>query len=355
MARWVAVAAALLSSATPALPQDAKAEVELAVQRLLERQEEDGSWGRESVFGRDTNIRASITLICVEALEAAPGADDRRRAAIDKGRAYALRHAADRPERPSYQMYDFSFYSGLYALAYFSRAAKAEPKLAGDVRRFLETVAVNQRKSGGYSYVWRSREADSYESFASALVALSLRQAKEAGVEFPDELYERCVASIERSRLDGGFFGYHIVDGVPRGSFSGNGSLALEGCLVRSVVCEYALLEAGRSDAEKLKKAVDDFFRHREELEKVRKRDQRTHQGDFDNAPYYFFFGHYYAALALSKLDRETRERHAKELRGILRSIRDEDGTWHDSRITGASYGTAMGLLTLLRLLPSEY
>lgn len=353
MVRWIAAAGWL--AAAPALAQDSKGEIEHAVRLLVERQAEDGSWGRESVFGRDMNIRASITLLCLEALEAAPGADDRRRTAIAKGRSFALRHAAERPDRPSYQMYDFSFYSGLYALAYFSKAARTEPGLAAHVRRFLDTVAVNQRQSGGYSYTWRSREADSYESFASALVALSLLQAKKCGVEMQNELFERCVASIERSRLEGGFFGYHIVDGIPRGSYSGNGSLALEGSLVRTLVCEYALIEAGRSDVPNLKKAVDDFFRHRDELEKVRKRDHRTHQGAFDNAPYYYFFGHYYTALALEKLDRETREQHAASLRDILRGIREEDGTWFDSRITGASYGTAMAILTLLRLAPAEY
>lgn len=354
MVRWVAAASAWFAAA-PLSAQDPKGEIEHAVRILLERQAEDGSWGRESVFGRDRNIRASITLLCLEALEAAPGADDRRRAAVAKGRAFALKHAAERPDRPSYQMYDFSFYSGLYALAYFSRAAKVEPALAGDVKRFLETVAVSQRQSGGYSYTWRSREADSYESFASALVALSLLQAKACGVEFPNELFERCVLSIERSRIDGGFFGYHIVDGVPRGSYSGNGSLALEGSLVRTLVCEYALFEAGRSDLSKLKKAVDDFFRFREELEKVRKRDHRTHQGEFDNAPYYYFLGHYYAAVALAKLDGETRKKYAASLRDILVSVREEDGTWFESRITGASYGTAVAVLTLLRLTPAEY
>ncbi len=348
-----AAIAGILASA--AWAQDARPEIDRAVDLLLRKQADDGSWGRESVFGADVNIRASVTLICLQALEAAPGVDERRRAAIEKGRGFALKFSSDRPERPSYQMYDFSFYSGSYALPYFAKLAKAEKKYAADVERFLETVRVNQRHAGGYSYTWRSREADSYESFASALVALSLLEAKGHGVRFEPELYDRCVASIEKSRLTDGFFGYHIVEGVPRGSYSGNGSLAREGSLVRSLVCEYALVAAGKSDRGKLKNAVDDFFRHREELEKVRKKDARTHQGDFDNAPYYYLFGHYFSALALPLLDREARERHAPALLKVLREIREEDGSWFDSRITGLSYGTAMGLLTLVRLVPAEY
>lgn len=332
----------------------ARSVIDRAIGILLSKQAEDGSWGQDAVFGLDVNIRSSITLFCIRALEAWGEGDERVEAALRRARRFVLKHAARRPERPSYQIYDFSFYSAAYALAYFAERGKLEEHRE-EIGRLLETLRRSQMENGGFSYIWSSRTRDSYEGFATALVVLSLLRARDRGIEIPDGLMDRAIASVEKARVEEGFFGYHIVDGKPRGSYSGNGRLALEGSLVRTVVCEYALVRSGRSRVGRLRTAVENFFKHRDELEKVRKKDHRTHQGKFDNAPYYFLFGHYYVALAVEALDRRTRARAHAALRKILMSIREEDGSWYDSRICGRAYGTAMGLLILSRIRGGEY
>jgi hypothetical protein len=317
------------------------------VKFLLDRQAADGSWGAESAFGQDGNIRSAITLFCIRALEATGRDGEEEREAVRRGIGYVMAHAHPRPRAASYGMYDFSFYSASYAIAYLSRVKTAEAREA--IGRCLDTLRSNQREDGGFTYLFPGRR-DNYEGFTTALVLLNNLEAAKNGVEIPADINRRALAALQKTRTHEGYFCYHMIEGKQRGSVSGNGKLCVEGSLVRTIVCEYALVRVGEGKKEGLKAAVENFFTHRQGLEDVRKRDRKTHQGPFDNAPYYFLFGHFYAAAALDELDRAFRAERAKKLEEIFMSIRERDGTWLDGRITGKDYGVAMALLTLHRL-----
>jgi uncharacterized protein YfaS (alpha-2-macroglobulin family) len=321
---------------------------------LLERQHEDGSWGSDSVFGEDANYRSAITVLCLQALEAA-GKNEEAAKAVERGVRFVDANAHRRPAAASYGMYDFSFYSASYALAYFARQKKAGRLGASEsIERCLKTLERTQREDGGFTYLF-SPSRGTYESFATALVVINALEASALGVEVPGRIKERALEALRKSRTPEGYFCYHVVDGKQRGSLSGNGKLNVEGSLVRTVVCEYALVRAGEGGREKLDAAVAAFFEHRELLEQVRKRDQKTHQGPFDNAPYYFQFGHLYAALALRELGGERRAERERELENVVMRTREEDGSWTDGRVTGRDYGIATALLILARVRPLEY
>jgi hypothetical protein len=318
--------------------------VNKGVRLLLERQRDDGSWGWESTFGRDVNIRSAITLFCIRALEACGEHTDQEKKAIESGIKFVAENAFKRPDKPSYGMYDFSFYSCSYALAYFSKLKR--PDLKNAVDQCLRVLQENQREDGGFTYLFPGRR-DNYESFTTALVILNNLEAQKNGLAIPKEINARALGALTKSRTPDEYFCYHMIEGKQRGSVSGNGKLALEGSLVRTLVCEYALHKLGEGKKELLKKSIDHFFTHRQGLEDVRKKDRKTHQGPFDNAPYYFLFGHVYAALALKELDKDFRKSEGKKLEEIFMAIREEDGSWMDGRITGKDYGIAMGLLVL--------
>ena len=66
-------------------------------------------------------------------------------------------------------------------------------------------------------------------------------------------------------------------------------------------------------------------------------------------APYYFYYGHYYAAVAIEHLPAELRKAYRARYYERLFEVREESGGWND-RVFDRSenYGTAMALLSIL-------
>jgi len=111
---------------------------------------------------------------------------------------------------------------------------------------------------------------------------------------------------------------------------------------------ELALAIGGRSDADRLKRAVEAFFAHWDELNK-RKSQQGTHVPPYGIAPYYFFFGHTYTALAIEHLPNDERAGPRNKLIALLARTREDHGGWNDRIFPRTeSYSTAMAVLALL-------
>jgi hypothetical protein len=80
----------------------------------------------------------------------------------------------------------------------------------------------------------------------------------------------------------------------------------LPGSIARSAVCETTLMLLGGGKLEEVKKSVDAFYTHWEELEKRRQK-PGTHIGDYKIAPYFFYYGHRYCAQAIQMLPEKER------------------------------------------------
>ena len=121
----------------------------------------------------------------------------------------------------------------------------------------------------------------------------------------------------------------------------------MPGSSARSSVAELALYKAGRSDVDELRRAVDGFFVGWDDL-LVRKSQQGTHVGPYGIAPYYFFFGHTFAAHAIEELPEKERAARRDELAEVLWRTREENGSWNDRIFPRtASYSTAMAMMAL--------
>src|SRR5260370_464488 len=116
--------------------------------------------------------------------------------------------------------------------------------------------------------------------------------------------------------------------GVMRGNEKANAN-ELPGSAARSAVCEttLVLLNAGSTDA--IQAALDAFYKHWDELEKRRKQ-KGTHEGPYRIAPYYFYYGHRYAAQAIEMLPEKSRAKERDRWLEVILKTRDEDGTWND-------------------------
>lgn len=358
---------AALALCVLALPQEEVKDREIpdALQagatHLLEKQKQDGSWGGDSAFSNDRYIRMAVTSIAIRALRAAKHSIPSLEIgdAVNKGLEFVRANSGKRPEKPFQGLYDFSIYACIYSAELLARESDDASKEA--LEKCLKLIDRNQTANGGFSYVHEGadfrKERDGegenplYESFVTALVLDTLWETKQAGHQISEATYNRAFEALATTRTPEEYFCYHMVDGEMRGSISGNGKLSWPGSIARSIMCEYVMYKIGQGRKEALEKALESFFEHREELEKVRKKDNRgTHQGKYDCAPYYYLFGHYYATLAALKLGGEMQEKYIPVLRELLLKIRESDGTWLDSRIGGRQYSCATSMLILSRI-----
>ena len=74
-----------------------------------------------------------------------------------------------------------------------------------------------------------------------------------------------------------------------------------------------------------------------------------AHEGPYGIAPYYFYYGHTYTALAIEHLPETERAAHRERLRELLWQTMEEDGSWNDRIFPPtSSYSTAMCLLAMI-------
>ena len=93
---------------------------------------------------------------------------------------------------------------------------------------------------------------------------------------------------------------------------------------------------------------IDAFHKHWDELEKRRQK-TGTHAGPYKIAPYYFYYGHRYAAQAIEMLPEKERPRERERLLKTILKTRDPDGTWNDRVFPRSrNYGTSMVALALM-------
>ena len=303
-------------------------------------------WPYEGVYrvGRDRHIPAGYrvggTAIACTALMAAPGFEERR-AAVVRGVEVCRALVEDSPEMAPgpKRGYDVRGWGHAYALRLFARALDAElldedqtAKVRGLIPHLLHCLDINQTSRGGWNYA-----GDTPSPFMTGSTLLTLYEVRERGYEVEESMLEAALDALEAGRVESGAYAY-----------SGRGREPMAASAARSSVAELALWHAGRSDEERLRTSVRGFFDNWEHL-LDRKSKQGTHEGAYSIAPYYFFFGHTYTALAIESLPEDERPAWRARMAEHLWRTREENGGWND-RIFPRSegYGTAMVVLALM-------
>ena len=338
-------------------------------ERLAALTAEAGTTGREWPYegvyrvrpdGRiPGGYRVGGTSIAAEALLLAPGLDAARREQIARATRFVLEALAEDPtlasfvdrqgrERrsPDHRSYDVRGWGHTYALSLLLRLLEeggtdAELGVAARaaVPSLLEALVAGEGKGGGWNYA-SGATASPFQTGATLLV---LYRAVAQGFAVDEPMIVRALDALERGRReDSGAWSYSVRPGQKGHNEAMNGSSA------RAAVAELALLLGGRSSVERLRVAVDGFFLGWEDL-LARKSQQGTHEGPYGIAPYYFFFGHGYAALAIEGLPEAERPALREQLLERLVRTREEAGGWNDRVFPRTrSYGTAMALRALL-------
>lgn len=310
-------------------------------------------WPYEGVYriGPDGRIppgyRVGGSAIVCEALLEADGLDDERREAILRSVDFMLERIHDDPRMAAKKQtkYDVRGWGQAYALKFFLRAlevelfedAALETRVRETIPHLIACLEESQVGGGGWNYAGRGSSP-----FMTASTLLALFHAEAAGYDVDAQMVEDALDALERARGKNMAYAYS-------GSLQ-NPDLPMQGACARSAIAELVLYRAGRSSVENLERAVDGFFTEENwrELRK-RKSEQGTHARPYGIAPYYFFYGHAYAALAVEYLPEEKRDEYRRAMRGLLWRTIEANGGWNDRIFPRTeSYSTAMSVLSLI-------
>jgi hypothetical protein len=321
---------------------------------LVRSQNADGSWGDAAASttfdaltvwpGSHDAHRVATTALCVMALREAGERDASRR-----GLDYLAAYDGARRALPS--MIE-NVWAHTYALEALARAYREDglPEYRAMAERHLYHLGRYETFVGGWNYYDfnHGTQTPSMEptSFGTAAGLAALWEARQAGIEPPAPMVKRALARLAECRNPDGSFLYGS-DGRYRPMSEAN---QMKGSIGRTQAGHFALWlwGAGGVGEAEAREGLEVFFREHRFIEIGRKR-QWPHEGWYATAPYYYYFGHYYAARLIERMadPRDFRQR----LRAHVLPHQEPDGSWWDYHMFGyhKPYGTAFAIMTLLR------
>jgi hypothetical protein len=308
------------------------------VEFLLKQQRDDGGftdaryayWPNSEIT---PNVWVAITSIAMTALlehrAALPDLQARIDRALARGEAFILD-----PKRLNRGVNE-DCYSDAYRLMYLARAANgsegpARERLIERMNEVVQAAAKRQKASGFWAHEYEN-------AFATGAVLQEALAAKAAGASVPTEMLDKAAAALLSARTKNGAFVYG-------GSAAGGQQAKLKDSAGRMPVCEGGLLQLGRSDLEKVRFALQNFWDHMKNLEGVRRNDFHS---DGELGGFFFWHSVFHASEVVRVLPAEEQGAHWKRFLELLQQIPEIDGSFLDSHELGRSYGTAMALLTL--------
>ena len=324
-------------------------------QETIGKSEEKWEWPYEGVYRELGKIplgyRVGGTSICAWSLLESPAAlkDDATQAAIERALRFVLA-ALDQPSmQPGFaDTYDVRNWGTIYALNFLLRleALQAVPEVHQPAvhKRISWLIATLQSdaipQTGGWNYARRggANAPAASSPFMTAPAILALWQADAQEYPIDQAVVELALKSLLAAKVDNGVYAYTSSGGLSK----------MPGTIGRSPAVEVVLGLAGLSSADDCRTSVVNFLEEWPELEKRRAK-TGTHKGDYGIAPYYFYYAHYYAALAIESLPVAQRESLRKRFRERLFASMDLDSMTFNDRVFPRSshFGTAMSLLSL--------
>jgi hypothetical protein len=346
-------------------------EIEDAIGRgtafLLRRQNPNGSWGSAHrtkglniyapVPGAHHAFRAAVTALCLSALIEVGGDDPAAMETIERGEAWMLDHLGKlRRATPAAVYNNWGHAYGIQALA---RMLRRQPA-SSPRRRQLEQLLAQQidllgryeSVNGGWGYydfvAHTQKPSGQPTSFTTATALVALHEAKQVGAAPPEKLVQRALAALRRQRKPDSSYLY--AESLKWRPMAGINRPA--GSLGRSQACNLALRLWGdeRITDAVLRAWLDRLFARNEWLGMGRKRPV-PHESWFQVAGYFFYYGHYYAALCIDQLPPAQRAPYQDHLAHVLLRLQEKDGSWWDYPFYDyhQQYGTAFALMSLGR------
>lgn len=325
--------------------EQARAALARSLAFITTSQNPDGSWCgsapdslMELGFSPETYYTwqlgaVELTLMALMQCEETP----ERRAALDKGMQWFC--TTRLPARGDDWDVDYmwpSLYGVVCAVDALDdpRFASAEwqKKIETRGREFMAILERSQVPEGGWGYyddppfTNRPKWAT---SFATATVLTSLEVAGKRGWYADPKLRDRAIAYVAGCALPNGAYEYDL-NPIPRAGV-GESINSVKGSLGRIQICNWSLRRCGIKSVtdDKLREGLGYFFEHHRFLDVARMRPV-PHEAYYANAGYFYFFGHYYCALAINELPQAEREAWHAKLRPHLVKCQYADGSTSD-------------------------
>lgn len=377
--RPAALLAAVLLLGIPRHPQaeerapsaDLAAEIEGAIEKgiafLLVDQNKDGSWGSArqtkglNIYapapGAHDAFRTAVTAMAISALldSGLAAEDDRVAESLARAEAYLVEHLPTVRRATADAIYNvWSHAYGIQAFADLYRASDEAERRARYVELINQQVgrlARYESVDGGWGYydfrVGAAKPSSSSISFTSATCLVAFREVSDLeGVELPQPLVERALASIRRQRkADHSYLYGEYLDKRPLYGINRPG-----GSLGRSQACNLALRLWG--DASITDAVVEEWLvrlRDRNGWLDIGRKRPVPHEAWFQVAGYFYYYGHYYAARCVDLLPADKRPDYRRLVAELVLPRQETDGSWWDFPFYSyhQPYGTAFAVSTL--------
>lgn len=358
----------------PVLPEidapsasDIRGSMDRGIRFLIEDQNPNGSWGSATrtkglniyapVPGAHHAFRAATTSLCISALIEIDSNDSDAIKALDRAEDWLLEHLK-RLRRASGDAI-YNVWGHAYSIQALVRMhgrheddADKQSKIVDLIRTQFDMLTRYESVDGGWGYYdfryQANQPTSSSISFVNGTVLVAFAEAKAIGVEPPERVVKRAIAAINRQRkrdfsyLYGEYLQYQPMRGINRPG----------GSLGRTQCCNCALRMWGDKTITDnvVKNWLFRLYVRNGWLDIGRKR-PIPHESWMQVAGYFYYYGHYYAALGLEQLPESQRGPYQPLLAKLMLDRQEKDGSWWDYPLYDyhQPYGTAFALMTLDR------
>jgi hypothetical protein len=332
-----------------------------AVRWILDNQKKKGDWGYMTERPMDIYLGSinslhvwgnASTALCSMGLMMQPPTDEIN-AALEKSLEYLI----TAPDTPRATMDTFyNVWSHAYMIQALTQAmgderfADKKTRLKKRAEHELRRLLDHQSLDGGWGYYdFEHRtlrpSGDISTPFTTAAALVALHAARNADLPLRDHNVQVGLDYVERMRIPNGAYLYSTGHqfsplwdpNLPRGS------------LGRSQSGDNALFTWGRTiTAETLRNQLDYFFKDHNFIEIGRGR-QFPHEAWYATAPYYYYFGHYYASRNVLGLPKDLQPQYGDRLAEFTALGQYDDGSFWDYPLYGyhKPYGTGYGVIIL--------
>ena len=352
---------------TPPKPGDINRSIRRGIDFLVKTQNRNGSWGSATktkalniyapIPGAHHAFRSGTTGLCLAALIESGDPRKEVQSSIERAEKWMF------DQLPRLRRANATAIYNVWGHAYATQALvrmhkrlpkdkKRQEKIVKLIRSQIEMLARYECVNGGWGYydfqLHTRKPGGSPTSFTTATVLVAFHEARQIGVEPPKKLVKRAMTSIVRQRLPDYAYAYgeYLRMAPQRGINRPGGSLG------RSQACNIALRYWGdkKITDKVLTTWLDRLYARNGWLSIGRKR-PIPHESYFQVAGYFYYYGHYYAALCIDDLPADRRRHFQDHLAHILLKYQEKNGSWFDYPLYdyGHPYGTGYGVMTMLR------